>query len=74
MARTAHHSSRCPDPSSEHGFTLVEVLVAIVVLLVGVLGVVSLVDGANAVTSKTRAREGGTNVARTIIEISRSIR
>src|SRR5262245_51532971 len=56
------------------GFTLIEVLVAIALLLIGVLGVVSLVDGANAVTSKTKAREGGTNVARSIIEVSRSIR
>ena len=33
-----------------------------------------MVDGANAVTSKTRAREGGTNIARSVIEISRSVR
>jgi prepilin-type N-terminal cleavage/methylation domain-containing protein len=58
----------------QRGFTLVEVMVAIFVLLVGVLGVVSMVDGANAVTSKTRAREGGTNIARSVIEISRSVR
>jgi prepilin-type N-terminal cleavage/methylation domain-containing protein len=61
-------------PSDEHGFTLIEVLVAIVILLVGVLGVVALVDGANAVTSRTKAREGGTNIARSIIEVSRSLR
>jgi prepilin-type N-terminal cleavage/methylation domain-containing protein len=64
----------CARPDGERGFTLVEVLVAIMILLVGVLGVVSMVEGANAVTSKTRAREGGTNVARSIIEVSRSIR
>jgi prepilin-type N-terminal cleavage/methylation domain-containing protein len=63
-----------PSARSQRGFTLVEVMVAIFVLLVGVLGVVSMVDGANAVTSKTRAREGGTNIARSIIEISRSVR
>ena len=66
--------SRRLQASEEHGFTLVEVLVAIAILLVGVLGVVTLVDGANAVTSKTKAREGGTNVARSIIEVSRSVR
>ena len=38
------------------------------------LGVVALVDGANAVTSKTQAREGGTHIARSVIEVSRSIR
>jgi len=59
---------------SQRGFTLVEVLVAIFILLVGVLGVVSLVDGANAVTSKTKAREGGTNIARSIIEVARGVR
>jgi prepilin-type N-terminal cleavage/methylation domain-containing protein len=58
----------------QRGFTLVEVMVAIFILLVGVLGVVSMVDGANAVTSKTRAREGGTNIARSVIEVSRSVR
>jgi prepilin-type N-terminal cleavage/methylation domain-containing protein len=66
--------SPCVRPSDERGFTLIEVLVAIMILLVGVLGVVSMVDGANAVTSKTRAREGGTTIARSIIEVSRSIR
>ena len=40
--------SRTPDSHDERGFTLVEVLVAIFVLLVGVLGVVAMVDGANA--------------------------
>ena len=53
---------------------MIEVLVAMTILLVGVLGVVTLVDGANAVTSKTKAREGGTAIARSIIEVSRSIR
>jgi prepilin-type N-terminal cleavage/methylation domain-containing protein len=61
-------------PSSQAGFTLIEVLVAMMILLVGVLGVVTLVDGANAVTSKTKAREGGTAIARSAIEVSRSIR
>jgi prepilin-type N-terminal cleavage/methylation domain-containing protein len=61
-------------PCSESGFTLIEVLVAMFILLVGVLGVVTLVDGANAVTSKTKAREGGTAIARSVIEVSRSIR
>jgi prepilin-type N-terminal cleavage/methylation domain-containing protein len=63
-----------PYARDQRGFTLVEVMVATFILLVGVLGVVSMVDGANAVTSKTRAREGGTNIARSVIEISRSVR
>jgi prepilin-type N-terminal cleavage/methylation domain-containing protein len=63
-----------PCMRDQRGFTLVEVMVAIFILLVGVLGVVSMVDGANAVTSKTKAREGGTNIARSVIEVSRSLR
>ena len=63
-----------PCTRDQRGFTLVEVMVAIFILLVGVLGIVSMVDGANAVTSKTKAREGGTNIARSVIEISRSLR
>ena len=43
---------------SESGFTLVEVMVAITLLLVGVLGTVTMIDGANAVTTRTKAREG----------------
>jgi prepilin-type N-terminal cleavage/methylation domain-containing protein len=60
-------------PLSQRGFTLIEVLVTITILLVGVLGVVAMVDGANAIASKTKAREGGTNVARSIIEVARAV-
>ena len=60
--------------SAQAGFTLIEVLVSMMILLVGVLGVVTMVDGANAVTSKTKAREGGTSIARSVIEVSRSLR
>jgi prepilin-type N-terminal cleavage/methylation domain-containing protein len=59
--------------TQQQGFTLVEVMVAITVLLVGVLGTVTMIDGANAVTSRTKAREGGTAVARSVLEIARGI-
>ena len=55
------------------GFTLIEVLVAITILLVGVLGVVAMVDGANAVTGKTKGREGANNVSRSIVEVGRAV-
>jgi prepilin-type N-terminal cleavage/methylation domain-containing protein len=55
------------------GFTLVEVMVAIAVLLVGVLGAVALIDGANAQTSRTKAREGATALARSVLEIGRGV-
>jgi hypothetical protein len=48
--------------------SLVEVMVAAFVLAVGVLGVVAVIDRANAATSANKAREGGTNVAREVIE------
>lgn len=57
----------------EDGFTLVEVMVAITLLLVGVLGTVTMIDGANAVTTQTKAREGATALARSVLEISRGI-
>ena len=57
----------------ERGFTLVEVLAAMVILIVGVLGTVSLVDGANATTSFTKGREGGTSLARELAEMTRGI-
>jgi prepilin-type N-terminal cleavage/methylation domain-containing protein len=56
----------------ESGFTLVELMVAIFVLLVGVLGSVALVDGANRSSSSTRAREGATNLARDVVETMRN--
>jgi prepilin-type N-terminal cleavage/methylation domain-containing protein len=61
------------DARSQRGFSLIEVLVAITILLVGVLGVVAMVDGASAVSSRTKAREGSTNVARSIVEVGRSV-
>ena len=65
---------RCARPTTQSGFTLIEVMVAMLILMAGVLGVVTMVDGANAITSKTKAREGGTALARSVIEVSRSIR
>jgi Tfp pilus assembly protein PilV len=53
--------------------TLVEVLVAIVVLLVGILGTVNMIDGASATTAKTKAREGGSNMGRGILEVARAV-
>jgi type II secretory pathway pseudopilin PulG len=59
--------------AAEDGFTLVELLVAAVVLMTGVLGVLTLLDGANAATSSTKAREGATSLARELIEASRGL-
>ena len=57
----------------EQGFTLVEVMVAATLLVVGVLGVLSMVDGANKASARTKAREGGINLAREAIEAARAV-
>jgi prepilin-type N-terminal cleavage/methylation domain-containing protein len=59
--------------SRQDGYTLVELLVAATVLLVGVLGTVQLIDGANARSISTRAREAGTNLQRELVERARSV-
>jgi type II secretory pathway pseudopilin PulG len=64
---------RVNDLTHESGFTLIEVLVAGFVLVVGVLGVALMVNNANAVTSTTRAREGATNLARELLEQTRAL-
>jgi len=57
--------------SGEDGLTIVEVLLAMVILLVGVLGMLSLVQTGFLSTSRTTAREQGTNIARDLVERSR---
>jgi type IV pilus modification protein PilV len=57
--------------SGESGFTIVEVMVAMVVLIVGVLGTLVLVQGSLSSTGHTAAREQGTNLARDLVERSR---
>lgn len=57
----------------EDGFTLVEVLMATVVLVVGLLALLTILDTTVKASMTTRAREGGTNLARQIIEDARTI-
>lgn len=52
----------------EEGFTLIEVLVAAILLVIGVLGVLALMDVANAATSRNKVREGATNLVREVVE------
>ena len=57
--------------SDQEGFTLIEVLVASVVLVLGVLTAFRLVDAANATTSVNSARIGATNLSRELVEYAR---
>lgn len=59
---------------SQEGFTLVEAMVALSLLLVGVLGTVAMVDTASSVTTRTKAREGATALARSVLEIARGVK
>jgi Tfp pilus assembly protein PilV len=57
----------------ERGFTLIEVLIASVVLIIGIFGTFALVQMANAGANRARAREGATNLAREVLEDSHAI-
>jgi Tfp pilus assembly protein PilV len=57
----------------EDGFTIIEVMVAAVVLLVGVMGVLSIVIQADGVSSSNRAREQGVAIQREVVEAARAI-
>lgn len=63
MSRILHRLRR-----DERGFTIIEVMVAASLLMVGVLGTMQMVDVANQQTVADRSREGGTNLAREIVE------
>src|SRR3954447_20563999 len=58
--------------ATEDGFTLVEVLVAILVLAAAVLGALALVNTANLTALSDKARSGGVNLARQIQEGARA--
>ena len=57
----------------EAGFTLVEVMVAAVILVVGVLGTLSMLTFSSLATTTTKAREQGVSLQREIVEAARSI-
>src|SRR5260221_12279942 len=65
--------SRLDASTSEAGFGLVETLVASVVLVIGLLGVFTMLEVADAGNASARAREGGTNLAREVLEQARAV-
>jgi prepilin-type N-terminal cleavage/methylation domain-containing protein len=60
-------------PHDERGFTLIEVVAATFILLVGVLATAALLNASARADSATRQRDAATNVARELIEGARSI-
>jgi Tfp pilus assembly protein PilV len=59
--------------TDERGFTIVETLVAAFVLLVGMAGVVTIIDQASSTTTSNKAREQGLALNRELIEAAHSI-
>ena len=57
--------------AAEDGFTLVEVLVAATILIIGTFAAFQLVDAASRTTSANSARIGGTNLTRELTEFAR---
>src|SRR3954471_3085023 len=61
-------SGRHNHAREQSGFTMVEVIVAMALLLTAVLGLMSLTDSAAKTTTSTKAREGAISLAREIVE------
>lgn len=59
---------RPPHIARENGFSLVEVMVAMTLLLVSVLGLMAMADSSASTTTQTRAREGAVSLAREVLE------
>jgi type II secretory pathway pseudopilin PulG len=60
-----------PVAGREDGYTIVEIMIAMFILLIGVMGTLTLIQGSLASTSRTTAREQGTNLARDLVERAR---
>jgi len=59
--------------AGDAGFTIVEVMVALAMLLVGVLALLVMIEGSLSSTGRTTAREQATNIAREVVERSREV-
>jgi Tfp pilus assembly protein PilV len=66
-------AKRLPRPSSEDGLTIIEVLVATIVLSVGLLGTFGLINTTTKTTAQTHDREGAVSLARQIVEDAHTI-
>lgn len=62
-----------PRLAAADGFTIVEVLVASLVLVIGMLGVLTLLTGALRTTAANNERVGATNLGRELVEATRGL-
>jgi prepilin-type N-terminal cleavage/methylation domain-containing protein len=70
---SAGSTSRVAALRQEAGFSLIEVLVASVILVVGLITLFGLLETSLKASASTRAREGASNLAREILEDTRTI-
>jgi len=70
-ARPVHAVS--PILAGNDGFTIVEVMVASFVLIVGILGVLTMMSGALRTTATSNTRIAATNLARELVETAREL-
>jgi len=59
--------------SDQRGFTLIELMVTMVIVLGGMAATAAMVVGANDTTSSTKAREAATGLTREVVEGSRAV-
>jgi prepilin-type N-terminal cleavage/methylation domain-containing protein len=57
----------------ERGFTLIEVMVTMLILVVGIAGAIAMIDGASARTLANKEREAANALTREVIESARSV-
>jgi prepilin-type N-terminal cleavage/methylation domain-containing protein len=67
MNRHRHHAR------DERGFTLIETLSAMFILLVGVLATAQIIDASSHANAANRQRDGATNLARELVEAARGV-
>jgi len=58
---------------SQAGFTIIEVMIAMVILLVGLGGTLTLLDQSQRTTSATKARDGAVALSRELVEAARGM-
>jgi prepilin-type N-terminal cleavage/methylation domain-containing protein len=68
-----HEMSALSRLRSERGFTLIEVMVTMLILVIGIGATLSLIDAANSRTLATKKREAGNALTREVIEAARSV-
>jgi prepilin-type N-terminal cleavage/methylation domain-containing protein len=63
----------CARARCQAGFTIIEVMVAMVILLVGLGGTLTLLEQSARTTSSTKAREGAVALSRELVEAARGM-